>query len=211
MSLLLLCVLICMQLGLHYLATLPQVQPKDAALSACVNTCNCEIWNAPPRYNRATSIHLTSTIESKASYHKLMNGSWSPSPCYTFAVSHTVIHVCFPQLPGLPLLQSSPPIQYAGGRYLNDVWLLNLDTLMWQLVTTTAKPLPPIGGGKFDEIEPAVSEPLLGNHDDNKPGTSAALPPSAGHILVAWGSRLLCIGGHTKAGTYSHSRKVFTS
>lgn len=103
------------------------------------------------------------------------------------------------------------PLQCAGGRYLNDVWLLNLDTLAWQLVTTTAKPLPPIGGGKFDEIEPAVSEPLLGSSGDNKPSSSAALPPSAGHILVAWGSSLLCIGGHTKAGTYSHLQKVFTS
>ena len=111
----------------------------------------------------------------------------------------------------LPFLQSSPHLQFVGGRYLNDVWLLNLDTLAWQLVTTTAKPLPPIGGGKFDEIEPAESEPLLGNSGGNKAGSTATLPPSAGHILVAWGSSLLCIGGHTKAGTYSHLRKVFTS
>lgn len=101
-------------------------------------------------------------------------------------------------------------IQCAGGRYLNDVWLLNLDTLAWQLITTSAKPLPPIGGGKFDEIEPAVTEPLLGSTADSKPGPTAALPPSAGHTLVAWGSSLLCVGGHTKAGTYSHLRKVFT-
>lgn len=100
---------------------------------------------------------------------------------------------------------------HAGGRYLNDVWLLNLDTLTWQLVTTSAKPLPPIGGGRFDEIEPIVTEPLLGNSNDSKPGSTTALPPSAGHILVAWGSSLLCIGGHTKAGTYSHYRKVLTS
>ncbi|KAL3133889.1 hypothetical protein ABBQ32_008347 [Trebouxia sp. C0010 RCD-2024] len=95
-----------------------------------------------------------------------------------------------------------------GGRYLNDVWVLNLDSLTWHLVTTSAKPLPPIGGGKFDEIEPAVSEPLLGNSNDSKPGSTAALPPSAGHILVAWGSSLLCIGGHTKAGTYSRYQKA---
>lgn len=101
--------------------------------------------------------------------------------------------------------------QSAGGRYLNDVWLLNLDTLTWQLITTSAKSLPPIGGGKFDENELAVTEPLLGNSNDSKPGSTTALPPSAGHILVAWGSSLLCIGGHTKAGTYSHYRKVSTS
>lgn len=99
--------------------------------------------------------------------------------------------------------------EHAGGRYMNDVWLLNLDTLDWQLVTTSAKPLPPIGGGKFDEIVPVTTSPLLGfKEEDSKPGSTAALPPSAGHVLVAWGSTLLCIGGHTKAGTYSHARKV---
>lgn len=87
-----------------------------------------------------------------------------------------------------------------GGRYLNDVWLLNLDTLDWQLVSTSAKPLPPIGGGKFDEIVPVTTSPLLGfKEEDSKPGSTAALPPSAGHVLVAWESTLLCIGGHTKA------------
>ena len=101
---------------------------------------------------------------------------------------------------------------HTGGRYLNDVWVLNLDSLVWQLITTTAKPLPPIGGGSFDEIKPAENKPLLGHSkDDSKPRSTAALPPSAGHVLVAWGSHLLCIGGHTKAGTYSHLRKVLPS
>ncbi len=99
----------------------------------------------------------------------------------------------------------------AGGRYLNDVWVLSLDNLTWQLVATSAKPLPPVGGGTFDEIEPVVSTPLLGyKEDSSKPSSTSALPPSAGHVLLAWGSNLLCIGGHTKAGTYSHLRKVFT-
>ncbi len=99
----------------------------------------------------------------------------------------------------------------AGGRYLNDVWVLSLDNLTWQLVTTSAKPLPPVGGGTFDEIEAVVSTPLLGHKEDSsKPSSTSALPPSAGHVLLAWGSNLLCIGGHTKAGTYSHLRKVFT-
>ena len=39
---------------------------------------------------------------------------------------------------------------------------------------------------------------------------TAALPPSAGHVLVAWGSNLLSVGGHTKAGTYSQLRKAGT-
>ena len=98
----------------------------------------------------------------------------------------------------------------AGGRYLNDVWVLSLDNLTWQLVTTSAKPLPPVGGGIFDEIESEVSTPLLGHKEDSSKPSSSALPPSAGHVLLAWGSNLLCIGGHTKAGTYSHLRKVFT-
>ncbi len=111
----------------------------------------------------------------------------------------------------LPLSAFARSLWCAGGRYLNDVWVLNLDTLTWQLVTTTAKPLPPVGGGSFDEIVPVVTSPLLGfKEDSTKPGSTAALPPSAGHVLVAWGSNLLCIGGHTKAGTYSHLRKVFT-
>lgn len=87
-----------------------------------------------------------------------------------------------------------------GGRYLNDVWVLSLETLSWQLVTTSAKPLPPVGGGSFDEIVPVVTTPLLGfAEDSSKPSSTCALPPSAGHVLVAWGSNLLCIGGHTKA------------
>ncbi|KAL0045620.1 hypothetical protein WJX82_011651 [Trebouxia sp. C0006] len=95
-----------------------------------------------------------------------------------------------------------------GGRYLNDVWVLSLDNLTWQLVTTSAKPLPPVGGGTFDEIESEVSTPLLGHKEDSSKPSSSALPPSAGHVLLAWGSNLLCIGGHTKAGTYSHLRKA---
>ena len=95
---------------------------------------------------------------------------------------------------------------------MNDVWVLSLETLAWQLVTTSAKPLPPVGGGSFDEIVPVVTTPLLGfTEDSSKPSSTCALPPSAGHVLVAWGSNLLCIGGHTKAGTYSHLRKVLTA
>ena len=107
-------------------------------------------------------------------------------------------------------LSAKPVGMLAGGRYLSDVWVLSLDTLTWQLVPTSARPLPPVGGGTFDEIVPAVTAPLLGYRDDSgKPGSTAALPPSAGHALVAWETNLLCIGGHTKAGTYTHLRKVF--
>ena len=94
---------------------------------------------------------------------------------------------------------------------MNDVWILNLDSLTWQLIATSAKPLPPVGGGQFDAIEAADNEPLLGRSESAASNLTAALPPSAGHVQLAWGSTLLCIGGHTKAGTYSHLRKVFTT
>lgn len=95
-----------------------------------------------------------------------------------------------------------------GGRYLNDIWALNLDKLTWQQITTTSKPLPPVGGGQFAEEDPDSKTPLLNKGTSSQAGNTAALPPSAGHVLVAWGSSLLCIGGHTKAGIYSQLRKV---
>ena len=97
-----------------------------------------------------------------------------------------------------------------GGRYLNDVWQLDLDTLAWSNLQVSGKDLP------ASQQALSASSP---QHPPPKPQSgagaevevaTAALPPSAGHVLVAWGSNLLSVGGHTKAGTYSQLRKAGT-
>ena len=72
----------------------------------------------------------------------------------------------------------------AGGRYLGDVWILNLDKLEW---------IPTVySGGKQAPGPPPSSGP------DNPPPPQPSLPPCAGHALVPWGSSLLSVGGLTK-------------
>eukprot|EP00891_Asterochloris_glomerata_P009781 jgi/Astpho2/9781/gw1.00149.44.1_t len=66
-----------------------------------------------------------------------------------------------------------------GGRYLNDVWQLDLDTLAWSNLQVSGKDLP-------------ASQQALGAGTEVELAT-AALPPSAGHVLVAWGSNLLSV------------------
>ena len=73
----------------------------------------------------------------------------------------------------------------AGGRYLNDVWTLDLETLVWQLLSTRAVPREDADGAEVASEEGAA---LL----------QPAFPPLAGHALVVWGTSILCIGGHTK-------------
>ena len=76
----------------------------------------------------------------------------------------------------------------AGGRYLNDVWTLDLDSLTWQQISTTAAPVNTDKAGTSAEPPGKEDDALL----------QPALPPLAGHTLVPWGTSLLCIGGHTK-------------
>lgn len=74
----------------------------------------------------------------------------------------------------------------AGGRYLGDMWMLALDTLTWTPISGPAKSAPPTPLQNGDAAEAAllpVSQPLL---------------PCAGHAMVAWGSKLLVVGGHMK-------------
>ncbi len=98
----------------------------------------------------------------------------------------------------------------AGGRYLNDVWQLDLDTLAWSNLQVSGKDLPAsqqaLSASSPQQPPPA---PRSGAGTEVELAT-AALPPSAGHVLVAWGSNLLSVGGHTKAGTYSQLRKAGT-
>lgn len=75
----------------------------------------------------------------------------------------------------------------SGGRYLSDVWTLDLDTLAWSQISTTANPPEAVGGG--------VAEPLNKEEEALLP---PAMTPIAGHALTMWGESILCIGGHTK-------------
>ena len=98
----------------------------------------------------------------------------------------------------------------AGGRYLNDVWQLDLDSLAWSNLQVSGKDLPASQQAlSASSPQPPPPAPLSGAGAAVEVAT-AALPPSAGHVLVAWGSNLLSVGGHTKAGTYSQLRKAGT-
>ena len=91
----------------------------------------------------------------------------------------------------------------AGGRFLNDVWRLDLDSLAWSLVMPhhPLSPLPRPANARsrqrhrvsFKE-QPVASE----NGEQERLKAEPVLPPVAGHTLLAWQGTLLCIGGHTK-------------
>ena len=76
-------------------------------------------------------------------------------------------------------------VRTVGGRYLGDVWALHMDSWVWEAVSTSSN-------------HPQVPGPF----EDGKGQRPHVLPPCAGHVLVPWGSSLLCIGGHTKV-TYA--------
>lgn len=66
------------------------------------------------------------------------------------------------------------------------MWILALDTLTWSPVSGPAKSAPPTpsqNGDAAADILAPVPQPL---------------PPCAGHAMVAWGSKLLVLGGHMK-------------
>ena len=98
----------------------------------------------------------------------------------------------------------------AGGRYLGDVWILHMDSMAWSAVSPTnaiaaAEPGAPAENG---------SAPADGDAGADTAGTAPLLPlplplpPCAGHAMVAWGSRLLVLGGHMKAGRFRHAAQV---
>ncbi|GAQ79092.1 Acyl CoA Binding Protein [Klebsormidium nitens] len=67
----------------------------------------------------------------------------------------------------------------SGGRYLNDLWVLSLENFTWSRVEQIG-PAPP----SKEEDAPLLAPPPL--------------PPLAGHSIIASGSTLLAVGGHTK-------------
>ncbi len=77
-----------------------------------------------------------------------------------------------------------------GGRYLSDVWVLDLDRLVFEQLSQP--PQPPI----VPSSEPSGGSP---------PPPPPPLPPCAGHAVVASGAALLVIGGHTKVRLANHA------
>lgn len=62
------------------------------------------------------------------------------------------------------------------------MWILHLDSLTWEAVTPKAEQLPAENGNSAA----AAAPPLV--------------PPSAGHAMAAWKTKLLIVGGHMKVG-----------
>uniref|UniRef100_A0A0E0FCY4 Acyl-CoA-binding domain-containing protein n=1 Tax=Oryza meridionalis TaxID=40149 RepID=A0A0E0FCY4_9ORYZ len=72
------------------------------------------------------------------------------------------------------------------GRYLGDMQVLDFKSLSWSKLEA-----------KIQSEEPSD---LTG---------TASLPPCAGHALVPWGNKILCLAGHTREPTESLSVKEF--
>ncbi|KAK9868001.1 hypothetical protein WJX84_010049 [Apatococcus fuscideae] len=101
------------------------------------------------------------------------------------------------------------------GRFLNDVWRLDLDRLAWTLLLPhhppTPPPAPPTSRSRrqrkvnFKDVDVPAAE--NGEKEPLKP--EPILPPVAGHTLLHWQDRLICIGGHTKAGKGEQTMAVY--
>ena len=68
------------------------------------------------------------------------------------------------------------------------MWALELGTLTWRPVSGV-KSAPPTPQPQPPPEEGAALPPP----------PPSGLPPCAGHAVVAWGTQLLCLGGHSKA------------
>eukprot|EP01025_Chloroclados_australasicus_P007931 TRINITY_DN1269_c1_g2_i1.p1 TRINITY_DN1269_c1_g2~~TRINITY_DN1269_c1_g2_i1.p1 ORF type:complete len:584 (-),score=64.53 TRINITY_DN1269_c1_g2_i1:309-2060(-) len=74
-----------------------------------------------------------------------------------------------------------------GGKYLNDVWILNLQDYTW----LNANKVESNNGSSLPNLPP----PLL--------------PPVAGHCVVSWGSNILVTGGYRKAKDRTQDLQVY--
>ncbi|GLC41365.1 hypothetical protein PLESTB_001019800 [Pleodorina starrii] len=70
-----------------------------------------------------------------------------------------------------------------GGRYLSDVWALDLTTGAWS-------PL---------QLQHAAAAEGAAATDAVAAAAAPAFPPTAGHTVTAWKGKLFVLGGHTKA------------
>lgn len=75
----------------------------------------------------------------------------------------------------------------AGGRYLPDVWQLNLETLAWSNMTTAFDPTDLAAESNGDTATAPSNTP------------SAPFPASAAGVAIPHRGRALLIGGHSKA------------
>ncbi|KAG2425945.1 hypothetical protein HXX76_013318 [Chlamydomonas incerta] len=73
-----------------------------------------------------------------------------------------------------------------GGRYLADVWALDLTSGTWSAVPLAR---PAEEGGSSSG----------GGAPDASSNSGSAFPPTAGHSVTAWNGKLYVLGGHTKA------------
>ena len=67
-----------------------------------------------------------------------------------------------------------------GGRYLSDVWKLDVRSMAWKLVPT--RPFQPSEGGQ----------------EDAGAAVQQGLPAIAGHTITPWQDTLIILGGHSK-------------
>ncbi|PNW86136.1 hypothetical protein CHLRE_02g074650v5 [Chlamydomonas reinhardtii] len=74
-----------------------------------------------------------------------------------------------------------------GGRYLSDVWALDLTSGTWSAVPLAR---PAEEGGSSGGAAPAPAAAS---------GSGSGFPPTAGHSVTAWNGKLYVLGGHTKA------------
>jgi hypothetical protein len=76
----------------------------------------------------------------------------------------------------------------AGGRYLKDLWLYDLNTLQWSVANATS------AAAQVQDSEEAAAAEAAGLLD------AGLLPASAGHSVTPWADGLLVLGGHVKVG-----------
>jgi hypothetical protein len=78
-----------------------------------------------------------------------------------------------------------------------------MDTLTWEAVSPTKAPeAAPAENGGAQENGAAAPEKAQRPEEAAAAAEAAPqpLPPCAGHAMVAWGSKLLILGGHMKVG-----------
>ncbi|KAK9844326.1 hypothetical protein WJX74_000823 [Apatococcus lobatus] len=100
------------------------------------------------------------------------------------------------------------------GRFLNDVWRLDLARLAWTLLLPHHPPTPPPqapNSRSRQRRKAAAREPAAasGSGEEEPLKPEPVLPPVAGHTLLPWQDTLLCIGGHTKAHSSKPSMAVY--
>jgi hypothetical protein len=76
----------------------------------------------------------------------------------------------------------------AGGRYLKDLWLYDLNTLQWSAANATS------AAAQVQDSEEAAAAEAAGPLD-------GLLPASAGHSVTPWNDGLLVLGGHVKVSS----------